>query len=583
MKSISTLIKGLCMSLTLLFAVAIKASAQITISPTNAVIANGQSITFTVNTSDGGGGWSDDDNRTFVYTITGGTTSPASGASFNCTSGCHEESHSFTFSSAGTYTVTVTVTRTQGGGGGNTRTVSTNVTVFTPNLYSTSGTNDIEAYEVNPVTGAVINGPVDIEVPFGSTAGLGKNRVNTNDAEGNLYYILNTSSNNGVVQIYSVRPDGSTDVSVGSIDMNGASNASLGFVRLGFASNGRGWIIAGDGGAAIFIASFQGNGNSPISNVTAFTTPLTVSGGSAAEFQNGDLAIGPNNVLYAMANVTGGQTYIYTLNSLTTPTTLTRKWTVQTSGGIFTGTTVNGIAWTQTGSLHISTGNGIYFVDQTSINSTAATVQATLVLNKTGLTDLASSEFPTQSTLPVTFGGLNVKKAGANADVSWTTLAEINNSHFIVERSDDGASFKAVGKVNSKQNGNSVQNYNFLDPINATATVIYYRIKQVDVDGSTSFSATVALRLGNNTMRRLSTYPNPFINSIRVEIESGKTEDVMLRINSVTGQTIITKRINLQRGNNVINVDNLETLKKGMYIMELVSSEGSKTVQLIKN
>jgi hypothetical protein len=283
-----------------------------------------------------------------------------------------------------------------------------------------------------------------------------------------------------------------------------------------------------------------------------------------------------------LANVTGGNTYIYTLNSTTTPTTLTRKWTVQTSGGAFTGTSVNGVAWTQTGSLHISTGNGIYFIDQTTVNSSNSTVQAIQVLSFSGLTDLASSEFPSQSTLPVSFGDVAVKKAGANAEVSWTTLSEFNNSHFIVERSTDAVSFKTVGTVAGKGNSSFTQNYSFTD-VAVSGTVIYYRIKQVDVDGASSYSKTVALRSGSARINNYTVYPNPFVSNIKVQIDAKEKEDVMIRINNLTGQTLITKRVTVQAGNNIVVFDNLQQLQNGLYMIEVIAKDGKHTQKLIKN
>ncbi|MBK8951084.1 MAG: hypothetical protein IPM85_00760 [Chitinophagaceae bacterium] len=94
----------------------------------------------------------DNNNRTFVYTITGpGATVPASPYSVNCTSGCNSESVSFQFPTAGTYSVSVTVTQTQGGSA--VATTSTNVYVVappaSPNLWATSSDgNQVPSFSV---------------------------------------------------------------------------------------------------------------------------------------------------------------------------------------------------------------------------------------------------------------------------------------------------------------------------------------------------------------------------------------------------------------------------------------------------
>lgn len=546
----------------------------VTISPApSATVVLGGSVGFSANTSN----FTGSGTITYTWSVSPGTA----GVDYVIPAG-NSSSKTISFNSNGNYNVTVTASRAAQSA----NPAATAVFVFIPNLYSTSGSGTIKAYDVNPVTGAVTTGPVDVASPTASTAGLGKNKVSVNDGNGNLYYILNTSSNSGIVEIYSLNPSGGSSTSVGSIDMNGGSNgANLGFVRLAFDANGLGWILAGDGASNVYIASFQGNGNSAISLVNTYSnTPLSFSGsGSAADFQNGDIAIGPGNILYALANITGGNTYIYTLNP-GVPSTLTRKWTVQTGGGVFSGTSVNGVAWTQTGSLHISTGNGIYFIDQTTANSAALTVQATQVLSLSGLTDLASNQFPSQSTLPVSFGEIAVKQVGAIADVSWTTLSEFNNNHFVVERSNDAVNFKAVGTVAGKGNSSFTQYYSFSDAIGSANSVIYYRIQQVDADGTSSYSKTVALRLGSSArISNYTAYPNPFTNNIKLQIDANGREDVMIRINSLAGQTLVSKRITLQAGNNIVVFDNLQQLQSGIYLLEVVGNDGKHVQRLIKN
>lgn len=566
----------ICVFSLLILSAASLFSQTITFTPSGTQnIVAGTSISFTADPS--GNTFNGNGNFTYTWSAPGLTIPGANPV----TAGGGGNTKTINFPSEGTYTVSCTVSR-----GSSTVTQSTVVNVFLPNLYSTSGTGTIKGYNINPVTGTIIFGPADIITPNSSTAGLGKNRANVNDANGNLYYILNTNSNSGVVTIYSVNPDGTSNTNVGTIDMNGAANnTSLGFVRLGFDGNGKGWILAGDGSSNIYIASFQGNGNNPISNVNTYgNTGLSFNGGgSAAEFQNGDLAVGPNGVLYAMANITGGETYIYTLNSLVTPTTLTRKWTVQTGGAAFTGTSVNGIAWTQTGSMHISTSNGIYFVDQTTVNSVNSTVQAVQILSLTGLTDLASSEFPLQSTLPVTFGEVAVKKSGANAEISWSTLSETNNDHFIVERSDDALNFKSIGTVAGQGNTTLVQRYSYADAIGSSIGVIYYRIKQVDADGKGSYSKTVSLRIGGARISNFTAYPNPFVSNIKIQVDASEKEELVIRVNSLNGQTLITKRTPVQKGNNIIVIDNLQQLQPGIYMLEVVAKDGKHTQRLIKN
>lgn len=460
----------------------------------------------------------------------------------------------------------------------------------TANLWSVSGTGDLRRYVMDPITGVMLNGPTVVTTPLVSTAAVAKNQITPFDAEGCIYY-LNRDENstlNGVVTVYSVKPDGTSNGSRGTIDMNGAgNNDDFSFVRLGFDGAGRGWILAGaDGSGNIYIASFQGNGVNPISSVNTFSNAsLTVNApGTAAEFQNGDLAITANGTLYALANVTDGQTYVYTLNSLSTPTSLSRRWTVQNNGGTFSGS-VNGLAWTQSGSLHFSTSAGIYFIDQTTANTLSGTVQATFVANSEGLslTDLGSDRFPTQTTLPVSLGGFSVSKQNNNAILSWTTVTEINTDHFEIERSFDGLSFSQVGTKSAAGNSTDQRNYQFTDPISAlSASVIYYRIRTVDQDGKASYSNIIALRVGG-TVKGFNVYPNPFVNDLRIEMNAAQAGAVTVRISNAAGQMVYNRSSMVQKGNNVLVIaSELSALQRGTYFIELISEDGKQSQKILK-
>lgn len=459
----------------------------------------------------------------------------------------------------------------------------------TANLWSVSGTGALRRYVMDPNTGVLLNGPTTVATPLVSTAAVAKNQITANDAQGCIYYLNRDESSNlnGVVTVYSMAPDGSSHGSRGTIDMNGASNDDFSFVRLGFDALGRGWILAGsDGSGNIYIASFQGNGVNPISGVNTFgNASLTVAApGTASEFQNGDLAITSNGVMYALANVTGGQTYVYTLNSLSTPTTLYRRWTVQDNGGTFSGS-VNGLAWTQSGSLHFSTSTGIYFIDQTTANQVSGTVQASYVANTDGLslTDLGSDKFPTQTTLPVTLTDFNVTKQGTNALLSWKTVTEINTDHFVIERSKDGINFVAAASKPAAGTSSDVINYQHTDPLAGVSGIVYYRIKTVDIDGKVSYSKIVSLRLAGNIVKDFTVFPNPFSSDIRIELNTDRDAAVTIRISNSAGQSVFNRSSLVQKGNNVIVLaSELSSLKAGMYIVEVISDEERQIQKIIK-
>lgn len=552
-------------------------AATLTPSATQNILVGG-SVNFTATASNYAGSG----NYTYTWNAAGATI-PGSNPN---TIAAASDSKSLTYAVAGTYTVNVTIARS---GAGTLTTNTTTVVVTTapasPNLWasSSSGTQ-ISSYTV--ANGIYIAGPTNLFAPTfpgtttggTTTAAIGRN-AQGGVANGYFYWLPNTSGNSGVVEVFAATATGLTPTRIGSFDVNGASNNSLGFVRLGMAGDGTGWILAGDG-TTLYLASFLSNG---VNAVTITTKPVSLVGGAPATFQNGDVCVSGNNNMYALANDGAGVTQIF-IGSLSNPTvTLTKKWDlVDPSNVPFTGS-VNGVAFDAVGSLYITTAAGLYFIDQATVNGPAGTVQCALVQAQTGLQDLASNVFPTQSTLPVNLTDFSVTKSGSNALLNWKTSFESNTDHFEIERSYDGVNFNAIGSKQAAGNSSTDVYYQFIDPISLSSGNIYYRLKTLDMDAKSSYSKIVVLRLNGGNVKNFTVYPNPFTNNLKVEINSDKETAVTIRISNALGQPVINRNVILQKGVNVVVLSSeLQSLKPGMHLMEIISEDGKMTQKIIK-
>lgn len=99
--------------------------------------------------------------------------------------------------------------------------------------------------------------------------------------------------------------------------------------------------------------------------------------------------------------------------------------------------------------------------------------------------------------LPINFKSFNVGRINqSDIALNWQTDNEMNNSHFDIERSSDGANFFTVGKIAS-QNGQGTNNYNFIDRFAMDGTN-YYRLKEVDLDGRFVYSIVQKVFIGNS-------------------------------------------------------------------------------------
>ena len=137
--------------------------------------------------------------------------------------------------------------------------------------------------------------------------------------------------------------------------------------------------------------------------------------------------------------------------------------------------------------------------------------------------------------LPVELSAFAGRWTNGGADLNWATASEKNSSHFVVERSTGkDAGFQAIGQVQSVGNSSSNQTYKFRDA-DATAqgvAILYYRLRQVDVDGKQAFSPVVSVVVAQRiSSARLEVYPNP----------TSDVRSVMIRLQDLpAGSTVQT-------------------------------------------
>ncbi len=149
--------------------------------------------------------------------------------------------------------------------------------------------------------------------------------------------------------------------------------------------------------------------------------------------------------------------------------------------------------------------------------------------------------------------------------VSWATAVEINNSGFAVERSDDGQTWTQIGWVDGHGNTTSQYDYHF-DDTNVTANVVYYyRLKQVDNDGTSEYTDIVSARItGDVTFSIADFVPNPTLNRTNLVVTAAKDEQVMVSFYNTVGQKVIENTYQISKGASRLEFD-LGKLASGTY------------------
>lgn len=189
-------------------------------------------------------------------------------------------------------------------------------------------------------------------------------------------------------------------------------------------------------------------------------------------------------------------------------------------------------------------------------------------------------------TLPVELKSFTAKASGNDALVNWTTVSEINNSHFEVERSLDGKVFEFAGKVKGAGYSNILNTYRFVDVDAANlSTSVYYRLKQVDFDGTVSYFGPVLVKFTKDEVAtfQVEAYPNPFNGSLNVSIIGAVSGKVDLRLMDLQGKTVKTYTYDLTGQSGIVNLDETNELKDGIYLLQTIVNGKSINLKVVKS
>ncbi len=185
--------------------------------------------------------------------------------------------------------------------------------------------------------------------------------------------------------------------------------------------------------------------------------------------------------------------------------------------------------------------------------------------------------------LSVNLSQFKVSSEGNQALLSWATAGELKNDRFDIERSIDGISFTKIGTVRGNGTTNDEKQYRYTDALVANASIVYYRLSIVDIDGIITYSKIIALRLnGLASLTNFMVYPNPFVSSVKMQINSTRLSKMTVRISNAAGLVENTRIITLQPGENIVVLEDLEKLQPGAHFLELITEEGKMTQKIIK-
>lgn len=142
--------------------------------------------------------------------------------------------------------------------------------------------------------------------------------------------------------------------------------------------------------------------------------------------------------------------------------------------------------------------------------------------------------------LPVELASLTGAASDESVVLKWTTAAETNNAGFDIERSTDGTAFTRVGHEAGRGTTTEAQTYRFVDADVPFADTLHYRLRQIDLDGTTELSPVVTVGLAPQRVALLPNAPNPFSVSTRLRYTLTEEGPVSLQVYDLLGRRVAT-------------------------------------------
>jgi hypothetical protein len=184
---------------------------------------------------------------------------------------------------------------------------------------------------------------------------------------------------------------------------------------------------------------------------------------------------------------------------------------------------------------------------------------------------------PGQAILPVTLNFLAAEAVGKTARIYWQTGAESGSDYFEVEKSTDGRNFTKIGTIPAAGFSMETRDYERYDLAPANG-LNYYRLKQVDYDGTVHNEGIVTVRFEDGGPRPLSVFPNPVVDLTTV---SWSQPAELLQVSDAQGRLLQAIPLDAAGDGGARSLD-MSNYPAGIYFIRLESAHDSEIRKVVK-
>lgn len=182
--------------------------------------------------------------------------------------------------------------------------------------------------------------------------------------------------------------------------------------------------------------------------------------------------------------------------------------------------------------------------------------------------DNAVDDIPSAIILPIELFSFQGRAHKQHIELVWQTAMELNNDYMVIERSIDGRNFEEIGRQNGVGTSFEIQEYRFIDP-RPFAGTNYYRLRQVDYDGSSSYHKVIAVEF-DTADKVTELYPTVATDWITLSLKTPLAVNTTLQIQNGTGQIVAQQQ--LEPGEQQWNIP-IQSLDAGQYFVQLLLAD----------
>ncbi len=238
------------------------------------------------------------------------------------------------------------------------------------------------------------------------------------------------------------------------------------------------------------------------------------------------------------------------------------------------GTIYSNGCWMQASSSHATSDDGSTIV----LNGVTVPAVSSRATKPSWLTFASINP---SAVLPIELMSFTAKCERYGALLEWATASERDNDYFIIEHSSDAMNFSEIARIAGAGNSISTLNYSYVD-YNMFGGDNYYRLIQVDYDGTRSASEIIALNCGDQEDKPVvEAYPNPFNSELNVSLKNFNNTPAKIELFDMLGKLVYFEEVDSTL-NQYDTTLQLGHLAQATYTMRVCAGEFVEVKQIVK-